>query len=62
MPKTIEQRLENVESELAELKALIPGPNRISAICGSFKDDSEFEKVLRLGKELRDEEPPLKSD
>ena len=45
MFKTIEERLETVEMELAELKSeiktLIPRPNWIRAICGTFKDDPE---------------------
>jgi hypothetical protein len=27
-------------------------------ITRSFKDDSDFEEIVRLGKELRDAEPP----
>jgi len=66
MSKSIEQRLENVERELAALKgeveSLKPDPNWISTICGTFKDDPEFDEVLRLGKELRDAEEPKESD
>ncbi len=66
MSKTIEQRLETVERDLAALKGevrtLKPDPNWISAICGTFKDDPEFDEVLRLGKELRDAEQPRESD
>ncbi len=57
MSKAIEQRLETVERELAELKGeiktLVPRPNWISVISGTFKDHPEFDEVLRLGKELR---------
>jgi hypothetical protein len=64
--KTIDQRLENVERELAalkgEIKALKPDANWISAISGTFKDDPEFDEVLRLGKELRDAERPEEGD
>jgi hypothetical protein len=60
--KTIEQRLENVERELAALKGAVarlkPDPNWISLICGTFKDDPEFDEVLRLGKEFRDADRP----
>ena len=49
MSKTIEQRLENVERELAELKGeiktLIPRPNWISAITGTFKQPSGYSPV-----------------
>ncbi len=62
MPKTIEERHENVERELAELKTLIARPNWISAISGTFKDDPEFDEVLRLGKELRQADRPEESD
>ena len=66
MSKTIEKRLENVDRELAalkgEVKSLKPNPNWISSISGTFKDDPEFDEVLRLGKELRDAEQPVESD
>jgi hypothetical protein len=66
MSKTIEKRLENVERELAalkgEIKSLKPDPNWISSISGTFKDDPEFDEVLRLGKELRDAEQPVESE
>ncbi len=66
MPTTIEQRLADVELQLAELKAeiktLVPRPNWISAICGSFKDDPDFDEVLRLGKELREADRPKEGD
>jgi hypothetical protein len=62
----IEKRLEAVERELAalrdEVKGLKPSPNWISTITGSFKDDPEFDEVLRLGKELRDAEQPVESE
>ena len=64
MSNTIEQRLTSVERELAELKGevktLKPESNWITSICGSFKDDPEFDEVLRLGKEIRDAEQPAK--
>jgi hypothetical protein len=66
MSKTIEQRLENVERELAELKGeiktLIPRPNWISAITGTFKDDPEFDEVLQLGKMLREADQAKETD
>ncbi len=66
MSKTIEQRLENVERELAEIKGeiktLIPRPNWISAMSGTFTDDPEFDEVLRLGKEFRQADRPKGSD
>jgi len=66
MSNTIEKRLEGVERELAALKGVVkslkPDPNWISAISGTFKDDPEFDEVLRLGKELRDAEPPVERE
>jgi hypothetical protein len=66
MSKTIEKRLESVERQLAalegEMKSLKPDSNWISSISGTFKDDPEFDEVLRLGKELRDAEQPVESD
>jgi len=44
----------------SEVSKLIPAekPNWISAISGSFKDDAEFDEIVRLGKEIRDAEQP----
>lgn len=58
---TVEERLEKLENEIAELKAARTGsgltgdkkPGWISRIAGSFKDDPEFDEVLRLGREDR---------
>ena len=65
MSMTVEQRLETVEKDLAALKcevsSLKPNGNWIDAIRGSFKDDPEFDEVLRLGKEIRDAEEPGES-
>ena len=59
---TIEQRLAQVEKELAALKQQLQGQNAksnwIDAITGSFKDDPEFDEILRLGKEIRDADKP----
>jgi hypothetical protein len=59
---TIEQRLAQVEKELAELKQQVQGQNAkknwIDSVTGSFKDDPEFDEILRLGKEIRDADKP----
>ncbi|MBC8869621.1 MAG: hypothetical protein H8E44_09395 [Planctomycetes bacterium] len=59
---TVEQRLEQVEKQLADLKSHVknfrPAPNWIDAITGTFKDDPEFDEILRLGKEIRDADKP----
>ena len=66
MSKTIEKRLEDVERQLAALRGVVKSlksdPNWISSIAGTFKDDPEFDEVLRLGKELRNAEPPVESE
>ena len=66
MSRTIEQRLETVERDLAvlkgEVKTLKPDANWINAICVSFKGDPEFDEVLRPGKELRDADQPRESE
>lgn len=60
MSDTIEARLAKVERELAILKAKAPRDksNWIAEITGSFKDDPDFDEIVRLGKEMRDAELP----
>jgi hypothetical protein len=59
---TIEVRLAKVERELAILKARTgengTKANWIEKITGSFKDDPDFDEIVRLGKEMRDSELP----
>lgn len=60
MSETVESRLAKVERELAILKSRMPRDksNWIADITGTFKDDPDFEEIVRLGKELRDGEAP----
>ena len=60
MSETVESRLAKVERELAILKSRLPHEksNWIVEITGTFKDDADFEEIVRLGKELRDGEAP----
>jgi hypothetical protein len=59
MPDSVEQRLAQLEREVAILKTQIPGqPNWIAEISGICKDDPDFDEIVRLGRELRDAEPP----
>ena len=60
MSETIEARLAKVERDLAILKANAPQgkSNWIAEITGTFKDDPDFEEIVRLGKEMRDAELP----
>lgn len=56
----IESRLAKVERELAILKTKVPRDksNWIADITGTFKDDPDFDEIVRLGQEMRDAEPP----
>ena len=60
MSDTFEARLAKLERELAILKAKEGSgeSNWISEITGSFRNDASFEEIVRLGKEMRDAEPP----
>jgi len=60
MSETIENRLSRVERELAILKTRLPADksNWIAEITGAFKDDPDFDEIVRLGKEIRDAEQP----
>ncbi|MDA0837310.1 MAG: hypothetical protein O3B01_17575 [Planctomycetota bacterium] len=54
---TIEERVTALEQQLAKLKAERNGEGRksgwIDKICGSFKDDPEFDEIVKLGREYR---------
>jgi hypothetical protein len=60
MSETIESRLARVERELEALKSRMAhgNPDWISEITGKFKGDTDFDEIVRLGKELRDAEQP----
>ncbi|MBU6172362.1 MAG: hypothetical protein KGQ60_01070 [Planctomycetes bacterium] len=60
MSDTIEVRLARVERELAILRAKSTRDksNWLSEIIGTFKDDKDFDEIVRLGKEMRDAETP----
>ena len=58
----LERRLLQVENEHADLKLhvqnLQPQANWIDAITGTFRDDAEFDEILRLGREIRNADKP----
>ncbi len=58
----IEQRLTNLESEVAALKHRLDQPaakrNWLQQIAGSMKDYPEFDEVARLGAEIRQRDRP----
>ena len=55
----VEERLAKLEKEVQALKEARSGnpfgkkPGWISKVSGSFKDDPEFDEILRLGREER---------
>lgn len=59
---TLEERLANLEKDMADLKHRAPpNPpkvNWLEKVAGTFKDDSEFGEILRLGREIRREDSP----
>ena len=54
---SLEERVFHVEKDLAQLKSQLERLRSergwIDRIAGSFKDDPDFEEILRLGREIR---------
>jgi hypothetical protein len=63
--RNLEQRIATLEKEVAELKhaAAKPGSgeNWFQRVAGSFKNQPEFDEVLRLGREIRQADRPTES-
>lgn len=59
---TLEERLEHVEQEVAQLRSQVrtlqPRTNWLQAMTGMFNDDPEFDEIIRLGRELRKADQP----
>lgn len=56
---SIEERLAVLEKELQELKGQLQPAgkeNWLAKVSGSFKNDPDFEEILRLGREIRKRE------
>jgi hypothetical protein len=57
---TVEKRLTVLERQVSTLLQQISKLNDhsdwLDKVTGSFKDDQEFEEILRLGKEIRDQD------
>jgi hypothetical protein len=53
----LEERMAHVERDIEDLRSRVNGlrakGNWIDQITGSFKDDPEFDEILRLGREIR---------
>jgi hypothetical protein len=62
---TVEKRLDVLEQQVAELaRRLTPdkaGLTWFDRVAGSFKDDPEFDEILRLGREIRMADLPLEN-
>jgi hypothetical protein len=58
--QSVEDRLSQLEREVVRLKlrakAILPKENWISSVTGTAKDNPDYEKIVRLGKEIRDAE------
>jgi len=58
----IEKRLTALEQQLAELRKDRDGdgkkPGWIDRVSGSFKDDPDFDEIVRLGREFRESDRP----
>ncbi len=57
----LEERLTNVEQDLADLKRQVAAKssgNWIHHVAGSFKDEPEFDEILRLGQQVRRSKDP----
>jgi hypothetical protein len=54
---TVEERLAAVEQQLAELKRRVmprnDGKSWVERIAGTFKDDPDFDEIVRLGRRFR---------
>jgi hypothetical protein len=59
---TLEERVRRLERDVDELKRVsVPAADRwIDRIAGTFKDVAEFDEVLRLGREIREEDKPVR--
>jgi hypothetical protein len=61
-PSSLEERLEQVECDLAQLKRQVNSLHApagwLQSMIGLFKDDPEFDEVIRLGREQRERDRP----
>lgn len=59
---TIEERLTALEREMAGLKRQLRGADGhetwLEGVAGSFRDDDEFDEILRLGRDIRAADAP----
>ena len=58
---SLEERIVALEHEVARLKQSVEGsakPDWIDRLTGSFKDDADFDEIVRLGQEYRKSQRP----
>jgi hypothetical protein len=59
---SVEERLKRIEKEIEALKTKLPADESktdwLSKVNGTFKDDPDFDEIVRLGKEFRDSDRP----
>ncbi len=54
---TIEQRLEKLEAEVAELKRVSTAETKkdwLSVVAGSFRNDADFAEIVQFGRDIRE--------
>ena len=61
-PSELEDRVASLEQEVAQLKEKVEGSagnkSWIDRFSGAFKDDPDFEEIVRLGAEIRKAQRP----
>jgi hypothetical protein len=59
---SVEERLARIEKEIEALKTKLPVDESktdwLSKVNGTFKDDPDFDEIVRIGKEFRDSDRP----
>lgn len=53
---SLEERVSRLEKEMEAFKQSLPFARKkswVEKMAGSFKDDPEFQEILRLGREIR---------
>lgn len=59
MPGTLEKRVERLEREVGDLRrilAISPSVKNWRSTFGAFADDPEYEEMIRLGREFREQD------
>ncbi|MFN6128963.1 MAG: hypothetical protein ACK6DC_09410 [Planctomycetota bacterium] len=59
---SVEERLTKIEKEIEAIKTKIPADesktNWLNKVNGTFRNDPDFDEIIRLGKEFRDSDRP----